>query len=302
MTEEDLALPPGAGDSLRAAREAKGLGIAEVANLTRITQRHLALIEAGEFGQLPGRTYAIGFSRSFARVVGLDEGKVAEQVRAELAQIDPEGSALAPRTFEPGDPARVPSSGLAWLAALAALVLLIVGSLFVWRTYVSPGMSLPWLTAAEEEAPPAQLETAAPEPVPSGQVVFTANEQIWVRFYERGGAVLFEREMLQGESYTVPETAVDPWLITARPDALTVTVGGRQLPPLATEQDMLSLPVNAQALIDRPAPGETPSPAPASAARAGTSALRPAAAPPEPAETPETAPAAMASSPSSPTD
>jgi transcriptional regulator with XRE-family HTH domain len=293
MIEEEAAPPPGAGDSLRAAREAKGLSLAQVADRTRITQRHLALIEAGEFGQLPGRTYAVGFSRNFAKVVGLDEARIAEQVRQELALIDYDGSGHAARTFEPGDPARVPSSGLAWLAALAALVLLVLGSLFVWRTYVSPGLSLPWLTA-EQEAPPPQAATATPAPVPSGQVVFTANEQIWVRFYERGGAVLFERELLAGESYTIPDTAVDPWLITARPDALTVTVGGRQLPPLAAEQDMLDLPVNARALLDRPAPVATPTPTPLAAPRVRAPAPRPAAPSPEPAETPEADPAATA--------
>ncbi len=300
MTEEDAVLPPGAGETLRAAREKKGLSLAQVADRTRITQRHLALIEAGELGQLPGRTYALGFSRSFARVVGLDGAAIAAQVREELALIDPDGSGLAARTFEPGDPARVPSAGLAWLAALAALVLLIVGSLFVWRTYVSPGMALPWLTA-EEEAPPPEPAAAAPAPVPGGQVVFTANEQIWVRFYERGGEVLLERELRAGESYTVPESAVDPWLITARPDALTVTVGGRQLPPLATEQDMLDLPVNPAALADRPGPQATASPAAAPAMRVRASGSRPAAAPPPSAETPQPAAATTVAAPPSPT-
>jgi cytoskeleton protein RodZ len=266
MTDEEAAPPPGVGEVLRAARELKGLTLAQVAERTRITQRHLALIEAGDFAQLPGRTYAIGFSRSFARVVGLDEAKIAEHVREELALIDPESTGLAPRTFEPGDPARVPSAGLAWLSVLAAVALLIAGSVFVWRTYVSPGMSLPWLTADEEAAPPEEQAAAISAPDPAGQVVFTANEQIWVRFYERGGSVLLEREMLAGESFTVPSTAVDPWLVTARPDALTVTVGGQELPPLAVEQDMLDLPVSAQELLNRP-PETVETPEPASTAR-----------------------------------
>jgi cytoskeleton protein RodZ len=301
MIEEDAAPPPGVGEVLRAAREAKGLSLAQVAEQTRITQRHLALIEAGDFAQLPGRTYAIGFSRNFARVVGLDEAMIAEHVREELALIDPDGAGLAPRTFEPGDPARVPTSSLAWLAGLVALALFVVGTLFVWRTYVSPGMSLPWLTQEEEPAPAQTAGAATPTPVPTGQVVFTANEQIWVRFYERGGSALLEKEMLAGESFTVPSTAVDPWLITARPDALTVTVGGRQLPPLAVEQDMLDLPVSAEELVNRP-PEVAATPNAAPAARARPAASRSAAPAVAPVETPEPAPPPAAAPAPSPTD
>lgn len=292
--EEVLPPPPSVGETLRAAREAKGMSLAQVAERTRITLRHLALIEESDFAQLPGRTYAIGFSRQFARVVGLDEAKIAEQVREELALIDPYGAGLAPRTFEPGDPARVPSPALAWLSVLAALVLLVGGSVFVWRTYVSPGMSLPWLTA-EEEAPPPEAQAAAATPVPGGQVVFTALDQIWVRFYEQDGAVLMEKEMLQGETYTVPANALAPRLITARPDALSITIGGRAVPKLAEEQDMLDLPIDAQALLDRPSAPLEASPAsilPRSAPR-----TRPATtvAPAVPQEAP---PAEPASSPS----
>jgi len=263
-TDEEMPPPPGVGETLRAAREAKKLSLADVAARTRITQRHLVLIEAGELARLPGRTYAIGFSRNFARVVGLDEARIVEQVREELALIDPYGSGLASRTFEPGDPARVPSAGLAWFSAFAALVLLVGGSLFVWGTFIAPGASLPWLTAEEAPGPSAAQQAAsanaAAEPAAGGQVVFTAGEQIWVRFYERGGRVLLEREMLSGESFTVPADAAEPRLITARPDALTITVGGKAVPALAEVQDMLDVPVTARALLERAPQAAEPSP------------------------------------------
>ena len=70
---EQYELPIGVGEKLRLAREAKGWTLAQVAADTRITQRHLALIEAGDFTALPGRTYAVGFSRTYAKMLGLDE-------------------------------------------------------------------------------------------------------------------------------------------------------------------------------------------------------------------------------------
>lgn len=253
-TDETAAAPPGLGEVLRMAREASGLSLAQVAEHTRITLRHLKMIEAGDFAQLPGRSHAIGFSRSFAKAVGLDDGEIAERVREELALIDPQGAGLAQRSFEPGDPARVPSSGLAWFSAFAALVLLVGGSLFVWNSYIAPGATLPWLTSDEEAPAPQVAQTgAAPAaaPVPEGQVVFTASEQVWVRFYEQGGRVLLEKEMLPGESYALPEDAEQPMLTTARPDLLSIAVGGRQVPPLAEVQDMIDAPVAAEALLAR---------------------------------------------------
>ena len=58
--------PQTAGGQLRAAREARGLDLSQVAAETRIPQRHLENIEAGEYGNLPSRTYAIGVARSYA--------------------------------------------------------------------------------------------------------------------------------------------------------------------------------------------------------------------------------------------
>lgn len=260
---DEVEQSPGVGERLRAAREERGMSLEDVAEYTRITQRHLAMIEEGQLGSLPGRTYAIGFSKSFAKAVGLDEQEIADRVREELALIDPYGEGLAPRSFEPGDPARVPSAGLAWLSALAALLLFAGGSFFIWNTYFAPAVDLPSLVSAEEEQPKSDPASSVGGEVlaltdrdPEGAVVFTALEQIWVRFYERGGPVLLEKEMLPGESFAVPVEAADPKLITARPDALAITIGGQEVPKLAEEQDMMDVPVSAQALLDRAAPGE----------------------------------------------
>ena len=103
------------GSRLRRAREAAGIGVPALAAQTRISQRQIEAIEAGDFAALPGRTYAIGFSRSLARAVGLDEAEVAAATRAELSERQGEDPRRPVQTFEPGDPARVPSARLTWL-------------------------------------------------------------------------------------------------------------------------------------------------------------------------------------------
>jgi cytoskeleton protein RodZ len=253
--EEDLAAPEiaGVGEQLRAAREAQGLTLAQVAAETRIPQRHLQTIEAGDFAALPARTYAVGFAKTYARMVGLDDGVVGEMVRAELDTQEPRPR-HRPATFEPGDPARVPSRGLVWLAA-AALVLLLAGGFFFMRALFAPAAELPPLTGPEQTeraTGAAQQRDAAPVAAPAtGPVVFTALEEAWVRFYTPQGT-LMEALLAPGDSYTVPADADRPMLRTGRPDALRITVGGREVPRLSQEQRVMSdVPVTAEALQAR---------------------------------------------------
>src|SRR6185436_20176712 len=93
--------------------------------------------------------------------------------------------------FEPGDPARVPSRGLVWLVLLA-LILLLTGGYFFFRTLFAPAADLPSLVDQERAAQEAQRPTAgtAQRPAPAatgGAVVFTALDEAWVRFYTPQG-------------------------------------------------------------------------------------------------------------------
>jgi hypothetical protein len=261
-TEETPPSPVSAGERLRAAREARGMSLAELAGATRITQRHLTLIETGDFAALPGRTYAVGFSRSYAKAVGLDQDQIANQVREELAGIDMPGPSRLTVGFEPGDPARVPSARLAWLSLLVALVLFGAGSVFVWSSYFAPAGDLPW---PEESAQPTPGTTSAPAPavpVAAGQVTFTAlAPDIWVKFYDQNGRQLMQKQMALGETYAVPADAQGPLLWTGRPDALAITIGGKPVAKLAEQQvTMKDVPVTAAALLARvPVPSAPPS-------------------------------------------
>ncbi|MCH2486853.1 MAG: DUF4115 domain-containing protein [Erythrobacter sp.] len=261
-----------AGEQLRAAREARGLDLSQVAAETRIPQRHLESIEAGEYGNLPSRTYAIGFARSYARMLEMDERPILDQVRSELAQDEGQGRA-APAKFEPGDPARVPSGKLAWLGALAA-VLLLVGGFAFYRTYFSPGLGPaplqeePQIAAAETGTSPEAPATPAIDP--NAEVVFTSERpDTWVKFYDASGEQLYQGQMAEGESFTIPRGAEGPQVWTGRPWALAITVGGRSVPKISEEDEIVrDVPVSAEALLSRPdkqqqtgAPTGSPSPA-----------------------------------------
>jgi hypothetical protein len=274
MDEDDIIaetpVPESTGTQLRAAREIKGLSLEQVAAETRIPQRHLVAMEAGDFGKLPGRTYAIGFARTYAKTLGLDQDHIANGVRAELDAQNEDG--YRPASFEPGDPARVPSRALGWFAGFAVLLLL-AGGFFFFRTIFSPAGELPSLVEQQREQakprPAAGRPAGAPAANPGGPVVFTAAvPNIWVKFYDSGGKTLLQKQLALGESFTVPADAQGPMLWTGRPDALAISIGGQPVPKLAEEEKVMKdVPVTAQALLARarsaPAPAAGPPPAPA---------------------------------------
>lgn len=273
MDSEDDAIPEDAADAtgaslsagamLRAAREEKRQSIDHIAAETRIPIRHLETIEAGEFDDLPSRTYAIGFARSYARSVGLDESVIADQVREEMGARGPRYSSVG-QGMEPGDPAKLPSAALAWFGGFAALVL-VIGIIVFASTYFGAGNGPASLLAQDEEASdalPAQADASGAavqeqlaELNDQGQVIFTALEDgVWVRFYEDGGERLFEAQMERGQTFELPRTASAPLINTGRPDAFGITIDGREVPKLAEEPiTMGDTPISAAALLARPA-------------------------------------------------
>lgn len=246
----------GPGAQLRTAREAMRVDLSHIAAETRIPLRHLQSIEDDQFEDLPSRAYAIGFSRTFAKAVGLDPAEITDAVRAELSDGTMRRNTPT-SSMEPGDPARLPSSGLAW-AAGAAVLILAIGAFAFYRSYFGAGADTGSLLTPE---PTPTVAAAAPSPaptaVPSGPVVLTATQDgIWVRLFEEGGERLTERTLAKGESIEVPVTARDPRINTGRPDALTVTIGGQPVAPLAsTPQTISGAQVSAAALLAR---GTTP--------------------------------------------
>ncbi len=247
------------GTLLRQAREQKNMSLEEIAKKTRIPQRHLASLETGDFEALPGRTYAIGFAKSFARSVGLSDASIGSQLREEMEEqghgtYQPEMSGYAP-----ANPSSIPPSYLAWTAAGIG-VLVLVGYL-VWRTLIlNPDDIVPLAenetatgmeTASGNSGSP-NIETGAPTPSSQGTVVLTATQNVWMKIYDDEGKRLFENEMAAGETFTVPADANNPQILTGRPDALTVTIDGQVVPQLGTaERTIKDVGVSAAALLAR---------------------------------------------------
>lgn len=253
--------PRSVGEQLAEARRAAGLELPDIATRTRIPLRHLEALERGTYSELPGNTYCVGFAKSYARAVGINEVEIARNMRAEL---DAQGGRAVPDYFEAADPARVPPKILVW--TLIVLILLVGGGYAIWRTMLMDGLGGrdpeaiaagtatlgPDSSTGATAARPASRGPAAQAAV-IGDVVLTAKEAVWLRIYDANEQRLFEKEMQPGERYQVPADANNPMILTGRPDALTVTVGGREVAPLGPPQRTISdVGISAAALNARP--------------------------------------------------
>ena len=183
MSEQEAQQPQlplvGVGPRLKAAREQAGITREGIALKTRIAERLIIAIEAGQWDALPSRTYATGFTRSYAKAVGLDEKAIVSEVRREMGLAEPVEYRTSAASLEPGDPARVPGSKFAWSLALLAIVLAI-GGYFAFRTLFSPAVVLPEILPIETTSAESVVTTEASvrpaprsttSPVPAAQPV-----------------------------------------------------------------------------------------------------------------------------------
>lgn len=239
------------GARLRAHREKLGLSLADLAAKTRVPTRHLESIERSEFDALPGQTYTLGFARSYARAIELDPVEIGNSLRAELADSGHEGYQAPIQNYEPADPARVPSKTLAWTAAGIAAVLLAGYAIFRTMTFGDVA------TAPVAKAPQATVSANAPSGAPNanagdGTVVLTATDNVWVKVYDAEQKRLYEKEMVSGDSFTVPPGANRPMIVTGRPQALNIKVNGKPVPPLgAADVTIADVEISADKLLSR---------------------------------------------------
>jgi cytoskeletal protein RodZ len=255
------------GERLRAAREAQGLTLDEIAASTRIPRRHLQTIEEGRYDGLPAPTYSAGFIKSWARRLGLNGQVLADEFRAEMGGIAVERTQSLP--YEPADPRRTPPVGLAMLALLVGVVLLL-GYLY-WRgTTEQPSRIATAATdqAAPKPAAPAPATPAAPAavptapaPQPSGPVVIGASQDVWIKVSDQG-KTLFMNVLHPGDHFQVPADAVAPLMTTGRPGNTTIMVGQTPIPPVGdpdrVAKDVSLKPADLLARVSAPPPAAQP--------------------------------------------
>lgn len=155
------------GAILRGAREASGESTEDVSRILRINWRYLQALEEGQFENLPGSAYAIGFIKTYATHLGIDSTDLIDQYKA-LGETAHSKTALE-------FPEPIPETGLPGGAILFAGIIVAVLAYGGWylateedsflAEMVSPVPEhLAEATGENTEEQPSAEEAAVPQP------------------------------------------------------------------------------------------------------------------------------------------
>ncbi|HEX7958599.1 MAG TPA: RodZ family helix-turn-helix domain-containing protein [Terriglobales bacterium] len=116
------------GETLRQARESNGWSLAEVALKLNLTTTSLSNLEAGAFDKLPGHTFARGYIRAYAKLLGMDQAVLVQQFDQSTGS-DAQGSNVH-SLCRIEEPVRVSHTILRIVSLL--LLIAVIGGGFVW--------------------------------------------------------------------------------------------------------------------------------------------------------------------------
>jgi cytoskeleton protein RodZ len=229
------------GEALRKAREAKSITLRQAEEATKIRLKYLEALEREDYSQIPGRVYAIGFLRNYARYLGLDWQPLVEELKAALPPEEEEEYKISPSPSEESQDR--PKKGLwRWFT-----VLLVV--LFLWglnqlynRARPTPDTNLSLSPPAAEnrgESPP-QGQVSPPSPVPPSPLpppisgvevkVYIKEKECWIGV-KIDGKDSFSGLLKAGETKTFHGDK-EITLTLGSAGVAEVTVNNQVLPPL----------------------------------------------------------------------
>lgn len=256
---------PGIGETLRTAREARGLSIQDAAQQLRLMNRQVAAMEAEDFASLGQPVFARGFVRNYARMLGLDDAAILRAMGG--AQAEPVEVNATPPLVLPG---KWFTSG--WLIAGMLLLLLFTVlpiGLYAWLSsdaeevtrpvarQAQPGAMVtpPAIPATENASPavassdteanaltvpsdgasvipgsdPGAAATEPPAPAPSQREMrFEFAEDAWLEVKEGTGQILY-RQMNQKGNTLVLTGQLPLDLVIGNAKHVRMTYQGRPL-------------------------------------------------------------------------
>jgi cytoskeleton protein RodZ len=241
------------GETLRDARERRGLALSNCEAATRIRARYLAAMEDERFDALPDPAYVRSFLRTYARFLDVDADLLLEEYDSRAAPEPAPGpldrgrrpplgrslghtaaASLRRRLIEPRPPrAERPPRRLPWLA-LGGLVAV---GLLVWAgrdgerpalERAVPADRSPPAATITQTAPAAPAAPASPAVRAPGVRLTSAGGGSWVQARRGGpqGPVLYEGTLAAGTARSFP-LGHPIWLRIGWTPSLAVTVGGR---------------------------------------------------------------------------
>lgn len=111
------------GKRLREAREAKNLSREQAARQLHQDVSIIQALEEDDYGRLPGKTYVLGYLRSYARLLKLPEDEIIAAVQLDQA----ESTDLLPENINYHKPVRLSRQGGRPLLYILLILLILAG-------------------------------------------------------------------------------------------------------------------------------------------------------------------------------
>ncbi len=228
-----------AAAQLRAAREAKGLTLENVASSIHLRVSQIRAIEEGDINHLPGMAYAVGFVRSYANFLKLNSADVVARFKADHGGVT---KIKAQLNFpEPMNESRTPSPIIIGVATICVIVLLSVWAIFSGGDDTVDNID----TAAVEEQQPIDTLPVETETSVAGEPVTTTTETVIASETPAAEPVV---------ETTTPVTAVAPTTVASQPVVAPAPVKTAvvETAPVAVAPVIVAAPVKA--VETQPAP------------------------------------------------
>ena len=148
--------PDSLGALLRGARLKMGEDLKGASKTTKIKPEYLEALEEGRMDALPGRTYAIGFLRTYAQFLGLDSAACVARLKSEYPVETPAENTPSLGLPEVSEEMRIPQGTL--IIVIVLLLLAIYGGVYLFRS------ANDYMEQRAHPTTPAPVEPVGPAP------------------------------------------------------------------------------------------------------------------------------------------
>jgi len=210
------------GAELGAARMDAGLSIKNVAEVLHIQSNYLDAIERLDKDALPTLGYALGYVRTYARFLGLNERKAIERFKVDIEAPRYLSASEEPH-FIPKNTIRLPKGSFA-IGALLSCIFVVVS----WYGMKADAISATPITSAIQ--PPENWDFAPAQPTKNNanMISLKAVGPSWVQVTDGRGNVLISRIMLKGEIFETERKNL-PILSLRDAGAIELYLGGKRI-------------------------------------------------------------------------
>ena len=225
IDENDLRGASHIGAEFVAVRKSKQLTQMDVAETLNIQSRYIDAIERLDKEPLPSMGYALGYVRSYARFLGLDENDAIRRFKRDIDM--PQNFGIS------GNPRYVPKRRVGLPRGSMAIGGVLASALVVFSWY---GMRPDAVSATPVIQTVEKLEVVAPAPVTkisshADTISLKAIGPSWVEVVDKDGQVLISRIMVPGEVFETDRQA-RPVLSLRDAGSIEVYVGGNRIGPI----------------------------------------------------------------------